>query len=87
MKFSTEQIKKDIEYLSDILDNEEQINEVLQHCENFGVGSAQYFCEEFVFIPDGETTEDVSRLHDSEYLDISEFNFHHWIGNNIQEDY
>ena len=87
MKFSTEQIKKDIEYLSDILDNEEQINEVLQHCENFGVGSAQYFCEEFVFIPDGETTEDVSRLHDPEYLDISEFNYHHWIGNNIEEDY
>ena len=87
MKFSTDQIKKDIEYLSDLLDNEEQINEVLQHCENFGVGSAQYFCEEFVFIPDGETPEDVSRLHDPEYLDISEFNFHHWIGNNIQEDY
>ena len=87
MKFSTDQIKKDIEYLSDLLDNEEQINEVLQHCENFGVGSAQYFCEEFVFIPDGETTEDVSRLHDPEYLDISEFNYHHWIGNNIQEDY
>ena len=87
MKFSTEQIKKDIEYLSDLLDNEEQINEVLTHCENFGVGSAQYFCEEFVFIPDGETPEDVSRFHDPEYLDISEFNFHHWIGNNIQEDY
>ena len=87
MKFSTDQIKKDIEYLSDLLDNEEQINEVLQHCENFGVGSAQYFCEEFVFIPDGETTEDVSRLHDPEYLDISEFNYHHWIGNNIEEDY
>jgi len=87
MKFSTDQIKKDIEYLSDLLDNEEQINEVLTHCENFGVGSAQYFCEEFVFIPDGETPEDVSRLHDPEYLDISEFNYHHWIGNNIEEDY
>ena len=87
MKFSTDQIKKDIEYLSDLLDNEEQINEVLQDCENFGVGSAQYFCEEFVFIPDGETPEDVSRLHDPEYLDISEFNYHHWIGNNIEEDY
>ena len=87
MKISSEQIKKDIEYLSTLLDNEEQINEVLTHCENFGVGSAQYFCEEFVFIPDGETPEDVSRLHDPEYLDISEFNYHHWIGNNIEEDY
>ena len=37
MKISSEQIKKDVEYLSTILDNDEQINEVLQHCENFGV--------------------------------------------------
>ena len=86
MKFSTDQIKKDIEYLSDLLDNEEQINEVLQHCENFGVGSAQYFCEEFVFIPDGETPEECARFHDVEYLDITEFNYHHWISNKM-EDY
>ena len=85
MKISSEQIKKDIEYLSTLLDNDEQINEVLQHCENFGVGSAQYFCEEFVFIPEGETPETVSRLHDNEYLDISEFNYHHWIGNDMEE--
>mgnify|MGYP003148704434 CR=1 FL=1 len=86
MKISSEQIKKDIEYLSTLLDNDEQINEVLQHCENFGVGSAQYFCEEFVFIPEGETPEMCERFHDNEYLDISEFNYHHWIGNDM-EDY
>ena len=81
MKISSEQIKKDVEYLSTILDDDEQINQVLQHCENFGVGSAQYFCEEFVFIPEGETPETVSRLHDSLYLDISEFNYLNWEGN------
>ena len=85
MKISLEQIQKDIEYLSKILDNDEQINEVISNCEKFGVGSAQYFCEEFVFIPEGETPETVSRLHDNEYLDISEFNFHHWIGNDMEE--
>ena len=87
MKLSSEQIKKDIQYLSDLKVSKDDINQILNHCENFGVGSAQYFCEEFVFIPDGETPEDVSRLHDNEYLDISEFNYHHWIGNNIEEDY
>ena len=85
MKISSEQIKKDVEYLSTILDNDEQINEVLTHCENFGVGSAQYFCEEFVFIPEGETPEQCARFHDNEYLDISEFNYHHWIGNDMEE--
>ena len=87
MKFSTKkQLAKDIKYLKGILDNDEQINEVLDACERFGTGSAQYFCEEFVFIPEGETPETVSRLHDNEYLDITEFNYHHWIGNKM-EDY
>ena len=87
MKPSLEQIKKDVKYLKDLKVSKDDINEILNHCEKSGVGSAQYFCEEFVFIPDGETPEDVSRLHDPEYLDISEFNYHHWISNDIQEDY
>ena len=87
MKISTEQIQKDIDYLSVFLDNDEQINEVLEASDRFGTGSAEYFCEEFVFVPDGESTEEVARLHDPEYLDITEFNYHHWISNNIQEDY
>ena len=86
MKPSSEQIKKDVKYLTDLDVSKDDINEILNHCEKSGVGSAQYFCEEFVFIPDGETPEDVSRLHDPEYLDISEFNYHHWIGNKM-EDY
>ena len=86
MKPSSEQIKKDVKYLTDLDVSKDDINEILNHCEKSGVGSAQYFCEEFVFIPDGETPEDVSRLHDPEYLDISEFNYHHWIGNRM-EDY
>ena len=81
MKISTEQIKKDIDFLSVFLDDNEQINEVIDACETLGIGSAEYFCEEFVFIPDGEEPEQTARLHDPLYLDISEFNFHHWEGN------
>ena len=87
MKISSEQIQKDIDFLSLHLDDEQQINEILEHIEKIGVGSAEYFCEEFVFVPDGETTDSVARLHDPEYLDITEFNYQHWIGNNIEEDY
>ena len=85
MKPSSEQIKKDVQYLTDLEVSKDDINEILNHCEKSGVGSAQYFCEEFVFIPEGETPETVSRLHDNEYLDISEFNYHHWIGNDMEE--
>ena len=86
MEIPSKQLTKDIEYLSDLLDDEDQINQVLQYCENFGVGSAQYFCEEFVFFPENETPETIARFHDVGYLDITEFNYHHWIGNKM-EDY
>ena len=81
MKISSEQIKKDIDFLSVFLDNNEQINEVIDACETIGVGSAESFCEEFVFIPDGQEPEDVAKLHDPLYLDISEFNYLNWEGN------
>ena len=81
MKISSEQIRKDIDFLSSHIDNKEEINEIMEHIERIGVGSAEYFCNEFVFIPDGETPEETARLHDPLYLDISEFNFHHWEGN------
>ena len=89
MKISSEkQLKKDLKYLKKHLENDkESINQVMEHIEKIGVGSAEYFCNEFVFIPDGETPEQVSRLHDPEYLDITEFNFNYWVGNDIQEDY
>ena len=87
MSKSKKQLKDNLKYLKKHLDNDKDINQVLEHTKKIGISSAQYFCEEFVFIPDGETTEEVARLHDPEYLDISEFNYHHWIGNDIQEDY
>ena len=80
------QLQKDIDYLSKFLDNDEQINEVIEASDRFGTGSAQYFCEEFVFFPEDETQESISRYHDVEYIDIAEFNYHHWIGNKM-EDY
>ena len=81
MKISSEQIRKDIDFLSSHIDNKEEINEIMEHIEKIGVGSAEYFCNEFVFIPDGETPEQVARLHDPLYLDISEFNYLNWEGN------
>ena len=81
MKISTEQIKKDIDFLSVFIDDKDEINEVINACETLGIGSAEYFCEEFVFIPDGQEPEDVAKLHDPLYLDISEFNYLNWEGN------
>ena len=83
MKISSEnQLKKDLKYLKKHLENNtEAIDEVLENIEKVGIGSAEYFCEEFVFIPDGEEPEQVARLHDPLYLDISEFNYHNWEGN------
>ena len=48
MKITSEQIKKDVEYLTDLKISKDDINEILNHCEKSGLGSAQYFCEEFV---------------------------------------
>ena len=83
MKISSEkQLKKDLKYLKKHLENNtEAIDEVLEHIEKVGIGSAEYFCEEFVFIPDGEEPEQVAILHDPLYFDISEFNYHNWEGN------
>ena len=87
MKISSEkQLKRDLKYLKKHLDDDKDINQVMEHIEKVGIGSAEYFCEEFVFIPDGETPEECARFHDVEYLDITEFNYHHWIGNKM-EDY
>ena len=82
MSKSKKQLKKDLKYLKKHLENNpEAIDEGLEHIEKVGIGSAEYFCEEFVFIPDGEEPEQTARLHDPLYFDISEFNFHHWEGN------
>ena len=86
MSKSKKQLKKDLKYLKKHLDDNKEINQIIKHTEKIGISSAQYFWEEFVFIPDGETPEECARFHDVEYLDITEFNYHHWIGNKM-EDY
>ena len=80
MSKSKKQLKKDLKYLKKHLDDNKEINQIIEHTKKIGISSAQYFCEEFVFIPDGETPEECARFHDVEYLDITEFNYHHWIG-------
>ena len=44
MKITSEQIKKDVEYLTKLKISKDDINEILNHCEKSGLGSAQYFC-------------------------------------------
>ena len=39
MKISSEQLKKDIDYLSVFLEDKEQIDEVIGACDKFGIGS------------------------------------------------
>ena len=85
MSKSKKQLKKDLKYLKKHLDDNKEINQIIKHTEKIGIAS-EYFWEEFVFIPDGETPEECARFHDVEYLDITEFNYHHWIGNKM-EDY
>ena len=80
MSKSKKQLKKDLKYLKKHLDDNKEINQIIEHTKKIGI-SSQYFCEEFVFIPDGETPEQVARLHDPLYFDISEFNYHNWEGN------
>ena len=83
------------QYMESLPDNElideclnywdDMFDEIIEHTKKIGI-SSEYFCEEFVFIPDGETPEECARFHDVEYFDITEFNYHHWIGNKM-EDY
>ena len=80
MSKSKKQLKKDLKYLKKHLDDNKEINQIIEHTKKIGI-SSEYFCEEFVFIPDGETPEEVARLHAPLYLDISEFNYHNWEGN------
>ena len=54
MSKSKKQLKKDLKYLKKHLDDNKEINQVMEHIEKVGIGRAEYFCEEFVFIPDGE---------------------------------
>ena len=68
------QIEKDIAYCIDYLGlSNEQIGEVLRNCEALGNISVEYFMEEFIF-----EAPDIDTLHDTEYLNIAEFNALYW---------
>ena len=76
MNTSTIQIEKDILFLQDQCDmTNRQCDDILNACEELGGISAEYFCEEFVFIcEDEDGNEDVdalNRVHDDEYLKIN----------------
>ena len=76
MNTSTIQIEKDIMFLQDICDmTKDQCDDIINACEDLGGISAEYFCEEFVFIcEDEDGNEDLdalNRVHDDNYLTIN----------------
>ena len=76
MNSSTIQIEKDIMFLQDICDmTNDQSDDIINACEDLGGISAEYFCEEFVFICEDENGEEdveaLNRVHDDEYLTIN----------------
>ena len=75
-----DQLEKDIAFCIDECDmNDEQIGDMLRACESLGGIAVEYFCEEFVFLP--EDQEEMDRIHNDEYLNIAEFNAMYWEGN------
>tara|TARA_B100001769_G_C21506077_1_gene292197 strand:+ start:237 stop:461 length:225 start_codon:yes stop_codon:yes gene_type:complete len=70
MNTPSNQIFADIDFLVDIMGmNADDCDEILRACEDLGGISAEYFCEEFVFIT--EDPDDIPRLHDDNYLKIN----------------
>ena len=79
MNTSSNQIFADIDFLVDEMGmGADDCDEILQACDRLGGISAEYFCEEFIFCPDGTTPEDIERWHDDEYLNIAQFNALWW---------
>ena len=77
---ATDQLLKNIAFCIDECEmDDEQIGEMLRATENLGNIGVEYFCEEFVFIPDDQ--EAMDRIHNDEYLNIAEFNAMYWEGN------
>ena len=73
---STQQIATDITWLQDNCNmTNRQCDEIIGACEELGGISAEYFCEEFVFICEDENGEEdieaLNRVHDDEYLKIN----------------
>ena len=76
MNNSSTQIEKDILFLQDICDmTNDQCDDIINACEELGGISAEYFCEEFVFVcEDEDGNEDIdalNRVHNDEYLTIN----------------
>ena len=79
MNSSSTQIETDIAWLQDNCEmNNEQCDDIINACEELGGISAEYFCEEFVFIPDDSTPDDIERYHSDDYLNIAFFNALWW---------
>ena len=79
MNTSSNQIFADIDFLVDEMDMDADCcDEVLQACDRLGGISAEYFCKEFVFVPDDATPDDIDRYHNDEYLNIALFNALWW---------
>ena len=82
MRTPSNQDFADIDFLVDEMGMDaDQCDEILHASDDLGGISAEYFCEEFVFIPDESTPEEVGNLHDHNYLNIAEFNAM-WFNNN-----
>ena len=65
------QLFTDIDFLVDIMGcDADDCIDFLTACDDLGGISAEYFFEEFVFVPEDATPEDISRLHDPDYLRI-----------------
>ena len=79
MNTPSNQIFTDIDFLVDEMGmGADSCDEVLQACDRLGGISAEYFCEEFVFVPDDATPDDIDRYHNDEYLNIALFNALWW---------
>ncbi len=76
-------IENDLNFCLETLGlNDTQTGEILATCENLGAIPVEYFCEEFIFgsidNPEELDPEEINRLHNSDYLNIAEFNNLHW---------
>ena len=72
---SASQLLRDVEWLEDNLNIiGRECDEVLNACEKLGGLSAEYFCEEFIFMCEDENGEEdveaLNRVHDDDYLRI-----------------
>ena len=79
MNTSSNQIFADIDFLVDEMGMDaDSCDDILRACDDLGGISAEYFCEEFVFVPDDSTPDDVERYNTDEYLNIAHFNALWW---------